>query len=60
MRLEKAIEITSDPAWQEIALTDPDVKEAHRLLIQAGELVITMRCSFLLILSRLLPGETED
>ena len=60
MKLEKAIEILSDSANAGMTTFNDEYKEAQRLLIEAGLLTLKMRSSFLLILSRLLPGETED
>jgi len=60
MKLAKAIEVVSDPTWQEIALVDPDVKDAIRLLISAGKVIQWKRANHLYVLPRLLPGETEE
>jgi hypothetical protein len=60
MTLEKAIEIASDPAWQDLTLHDPDFKQALWLLISGGQIIQWKRTNPAYVLPRLLPGETKD
>lgn len=59
MKLPKAIEITSDPAWQDLTLHDPDFQEALRLLTEAGKRIQDIRTHKAYSMFPLLPGETE-
>ena len=60
MKLEKAIEIASDPTWQDLTLHDPDFKQALRLLISGGKVIQWKRANPSYVLPRLLPEETEE
>lgn len=60
MKLAKAIEVASDPTWQDLTLHDPDFKQALRILISGGKVIQYKRADSLYVLPRLLPEETEE
>ncbi|MBA7552351.1 hypothetical protein ES705_44912 [subsurface metagenome] len=60
MKLEKAIEIASDPTWRDLTLHDPDFEQALRLLISGGKIIQWKRANPSYVLPRLLPEETEE
>ncbi len=60
MKLEKAIEILSNPSPLDLTLHNPDFADALKLLISGGKVIQYKRAFPSYVLPRLLPGETKE
>jgi len=60
MKLSEAIRLLGYPRVKNFAISEKEFEEAHKLLIEAGKLIIQHPTIRFFLQDKLLPGETKD